>query len=67
MPRGWGEGATPMADDGANGARVSGGKVGSRFDAFLDEQGIRAEVESRAVEEIIADQTAVVIGKESDQ
>ena len=34
------------------------GRIGSSFDAFLDEQGIRESVEEQAIKEIIADQIA---------
>jgi len=37
------------------------GSIGSSFGACLDDQGIRAEVESRAVKEIIADQIAAAM------
>ncbi len=40
------------------------GRIGSSFDAFLDEQGIRETVEEQAVKEIIADQIAAAM-KES--
>jgi antitoxin HicB len=32
------------------------GRIGASFEAFLDEQGIREEVESQAVKELIAEQ-----------
>lgn len=37
------------------------GKIGSSFDAFLDQKGIREEVEELAIKEIIADQIAVAM------
>jgi hypothetical protein len=39
------------------------GRVGSSFDAFLDQQGIREEVEDLALKEIIADQLALAMRK----
>ncbi len=39
----------------------TGGRIGSNFDSFLDEQGIREEVESLAVKSIIADQIAAAM------
>jgi antitoxin HicB len=32
------------------------GRIGATFEAFLDEQGIREEVEGQAVKELIAEQ-----------
>jgi antitoxin HicB len=40
------------------------GRIGSSFDDFLDGQGIRAELEGRAVKEIIADQIAAAMKEE---
>jgi hypothetical protein len=40
------------------------GRIGSSFDEFLDEQGIREEVEDAALKEIIADQIAAAMKKE---
>ena len=37
------------------------GRIGSSFDAFLDEQGIRELVEEQAIKEIIADQIAAAM------
>ena len=37
------------------------GRIGSSFDAFLDEQGIRESVEEQAIKEIIADQIAAAM------
>lgn len=37
------------------------GRVGSSFDDFLDEEGIRGEVEDLALKEIIADQVAAAM------
>jgi predicted XRE-type DNA-binding protein len=37
------------------------GSIGSSFDSFLDDEGIRADVESLAVKEIIADQVAAAM------
>lgn len=37
------------------------GRIGSSFDAFLDEQGIREAVEEQAIKEIIADQIAAAM------
>ena len=37
------------------------GHIGSSFDDFLDEQGIRVAVEERAIKEIIADQIAAAM------
>lgn len=37
------------------------GRIGSSFDAFLDEQGTRAAIEERAIKEIIADQVAAAM------
>jgi len=36
----------------------SGGRIGSLFDDYLEEEGIRDEVEDLALREIIADQLA---------
>ena len=37
------------------------GRIGSSFDAFLDQQGIREETEELAIKEIIADQIAAAM------
>ena len=37
------------------------GELGSTFDSFLEESGIKAEVHAQAVKEIIADQLAVAM------
>lgn len=37
------------------------GRIGSSFDDFLDEEGIRDEVEDRALKEIITDQIAAAM------
>ena len=37
------------------------GRVGARFSDFLDEQGIRDEVEGQAVKELIAEQIAAAM------
>ena len=37
------------------------GRIGSSFDAFLDEQGMREAVEEQAIKEIIADQIATAM------
>ena len=39
------------------------GRVGSSFDDFLDEEGIRGEVEDMALKEIIADQIAAAMNE----
>ena len=39
-------------------ARKSKGRIGSSFDSYLAEEGIREEVEDLALKEIIADQLA---------
>ena len=36
--------------------RKAKGRIGSSFDDFLDEEGIREEVEDTAIKEIISDQ-----------
>ena len=41
--------------------RKTKGKIGSSFDEFLDEEGIRDEVEDAAIKEIIADQIAAAM------
>ena len=40
------------------------GRIGSSFDDFLAEEGIREEVEDLALKEIIADQIATVMKKQ---
>lgn len=40
------------------------GRVGSSFDDYLDEEGIREEIEDAALKEIIADQIAAAMKKE---
>jgi DNA-binding phage protein len=42
-------------------AKEAKGRIGSSFDAFLDEQGIRDAVEGQAIKEIIADQLAAAM------
>lgn len=37
------------------------GRIGSRFSDFLDEQGIREDVEGQAVKELIAEQIAAAM------
>lgn len=41
------------------------GRIGSSFDDFLDQEGIRAEVEDLALKEIIADQLAAAMREEN--
>jgi hypothetical protein len=40
------------------------GRIGSSFDAFLDEQGILEECEEKAIKQILADQIKVAMEKE---
>ncbi|HEX6861060.1 MAG TPA: helix-turn-helix transcriptional regulator [Caulobacteraceae bacterium] len=42
-------------------AQEAKGRVGSSFDDFLEQQGIREEVEDLALKEIIADQLAAAM------
>jgi hypothetical protein len=44
--------------------RKAKGRVGSSFDDYLDEEGIREEVEDAALKEIIADQIAAAMKSE---
>jgi hypothetical protein len=44
--------------------RKARGRIGSSFDDFLAEEGIREEVEDLALKEIIADQIAAAMKKE---
>jgi antitoxin HicB len=44
--------------------RKAKGKIGSSFDDYLDEEGIREEVHDLALKEIIADQIAAAMKKE---
>ena len=37
------------------------GRIGATFEAFLDEQGIREEVEGQAVKELIAEQISAAM------
>jgi hypothetical protein len=41
--------------------RKTRGRIGSSFDDFLDEQGIRGRVEDMALKEIISDQIAMAM------
>jgi hypothetical protein len=41
--------------------RKTKGRIGSSFDDFLDEQGIRGQVEDMALKEIISDQIATAM------
>jgi hypothetical protein len=41
--------------------RKTKGRIGSSFDDFLDEQGIRGRVEDMALKEIISDQIAMAM------
>lgn len=45
-------------------SKVKKGRAGSSFAEFLDEEGIREEVEDLALKEIIADQIAVAMKKQ---
>jgi antitoxin HicB len=40
------------------------GRIGAGFAEFLDEQGIRDEVEGRAIKELIAEQISVAMKQE---
>jgi len=40
------------------------GRIGARFADFLDEQGIRGEVEGQAVKELIAEQISAAMKEE---
>ena len=40
------------------------GRIGAGFAEFLDEQGIRDEVEGRAIKELIAEQISLVMKQE---
>ncbi len=40
------------------------GRIGASFAEFLDEQGIREEVESQAVKELIAEQVSAAMKEE---
>jgi antitoxin HicB len=40
------------------------GRIGSSFDSYLDEEGIREEVEDAALKEIIADQISAAMKKD---
>jgi len=44
--------------------RKAKGQIGSSFDDFLDEEGIREEIHDMALKEIIADQIAAAMKKE---
>ncbi|HEY5047095.1 MAG TPA: hypothetical protein VII49_03625 [Rhizomicrobium sp.] len=44
--------------------RNAKGRIGSSFDAYLDAEGIREEVEDAALKEIIADQIAAAMKTE---
>ncbi|HEX3672654.1 MAG TPA: hypothetical protein VHU87_00130 [Rhizomicrobium sp.] len=44
--------------------RKAKGRIGSSFDAYLEEEGIREDVEDQALKEIIADQIAAAMKKE---
>lgn len=44
--------------------RKTKGKIGSSFDSYLEEEGIREEVEDLALKEIIADQIASAMKKD---
>lgn len=44
--------------------RKTKGQIGSSFDDFLDEEGIRGEVEDLALKEIISDQIAAAMKKQ---
>ena len=44
--------------------REKKGRIGSSFDDYLSEEGIREEVEDLALKEIIADQIAAAMKKE---
>jgi hypothetical protein len=46
------------------GKRKAKGRIGSSFDSYLEEEGIRDEVEDLALKEIIADQIASAMKKD---